>query len=124
LLIKAGLIHIIQGRTFVLPSQASFIRQETDKALMAKLPTPICEQACYMRGLEQWMEDLIANPQIVWAILDRVCDVAIGLADVGLDSIGEYIDGLRLSGDDLGTHTGPLISLQMYEKFINPPVFR
>jgi len=108
------------GRTDGLWEQVEFIRRETDKAIMAKFTTPIWEQAWYLRGLEQWMIDLVVNPEIANAILDKVCQVAMGLAEVGLNAVGDQVDILRLSGDDLGTQVRPMISPHMYEIFIKP----
>lgn len=108
------------GRIAELQDKVAFICKETDKAIMAKFTTPIWEQAWYLCGLEQWMMDLITNPERVCAILDQVCKVAIGLAGAGLEAVGEQIDILRLSGDDLGTQTGPMISPRMYERFVKP----
>jgi uroporphyrinogen decarboxylase len=108
------------GRTATLRDKVAFIRKETDKAIMAKFTTPVWEQAWYLCGLQQWMMDLIENPKRACAILDQVCRVAMGLAKAGLETVGEQIDILRLSGDDLGTQTSPMISLQMYEKFVKP----
>jgi uroporphyrinogen decarboxylase len=108
------------GRIAGLRDKATFIRKETDKAIMAKFTTPIWEQAWYLCGLEQWMMDLITNPERACAILDQVCRVAMGLAEAGLEAVGDQVDILRLSGDDLGTQTGPMISPKMYEKFVQP----
>jgi len=108
------------GRTVGLRKQVEFIRRETDKAIMAKFTTPIWEQAWYLRGLEQWMMDLVLNPEIACAILDNVCMIAIGLADTGLEEVGDQVDILRLSGDDLGTQMKPMISQKMYDKFVMP----
>jgi uroporphyrinogen decarboxylase len=108
------------GRTSQLHDTVAIIRNETDKAIMAKFTTPIWEQAWYLCGLEQWMIDLISFPERACAILDQVCKVAIGLAEAGLEVVGEEVDILRLSGDDLGTQTGPMISSTMYEKIVRP----
>lgn len=108
------------GRTVGLREQVEFIRRETDKAIMAKFTTPIWEQALYLRGLEQWMMDLVLNPEIACAILDKACMIAIGLADTGLEEVGDQVDILRLSGEDLGTQMNPMISQKMYDKFVMP----
>ena len=34
--------------------------------------------------------------------------------------IGKYVDVLRLSGEDLGTQRGPLISLKMFRELVKP----
>ena len=44
----------------------------------------------------------------------------MGLDEVGIEAAGEYVDILRLSGEDLGTQEGPMISLPMFRRLIRP----
>jgi uroporphyrinogen decarboxylase len=70
--------------------------------------------------MEQWMIDLVTEPDICFAIMDKVCDVAMGLYQVGLEIIGDLVDILRLRGEDLGTQTGPMISPSMFNRAVKP----
>ena len=44
----------------------------------------------------------------------------MGFDEVGIEAVGEYVDILRLSGEDLGTQEGPLISLKMFRRLVRP----
>ncbi len=73
----------------------------------------------YMRGLEQAMEDLALRPRLADAILGRI-----------LDFYWEYHRRMFVAGrgridltyvaEDLGTQRGPLMSLEMYRRFLLP----
>jgi len=108
------------GRTDGLRRKVERIREHTDKAIMAKFSNSIWEQSWWLRGLEQWMMDLILNPQIVCAIMDRVCEIAIGTALAALEVAGDLVDIYRLSGEDLGTQLNPMISPRTYERLVRP----
>jgi uroporphyrinogen decarboxylase len=96
------------------------IRSATDKAIASKFTTSIWEQATYLVGLQTWLELMVYDPDLAGAILDMTCQVALGLADVGLSEAGDLIDIFRLSGEDLGTQTNALISPRMYDRIVRP----
>lgn len=108
------------GRTDGMRDRLLRLRRDTDKAILAKFSNSIWEQSWWLRGMEQWMRDLVRRPEIACAIMDKVCDVAIACAGVGLDAAGDLVDILRLSGEDLGTQTGPMISPAMFERLVRP----
>ena len=66
------------------------------------------------------MMDLVMKPEITTAIMSKITEIAMGFAEVGLETIGDLVDILRLSGEDLGTQTGPMISRSMYTNMLQP----
>jgi len=108
------------GRVEGLRERVLKIRRETDKAIMAKFSNSIWEQSWWLYGMENWMVALMINPEIATAIMDKVCQVAIGFIDVGLNAIGDLVDILRLSGEDLGTQQAPMISMDLYNRLVKP----
>jgi uroporphyrinogen decarboxylase len=108
------------GRVEGLREYAYQMRRDTEFAILAKFAGAIFETAWYLRGMEKFMIDLIDNPAFVHALLEKIYQVQRGFDEVGLEAVGEYIDILRLSGEDLGTQAGPLISLPMFRSFIRP----
>jgi uroporphyrinogen decarboxylase len=96
------------------------IREESDKAVFGKFGNSIWEQSWWLRGMEQWMMDLVLNPEICTAIMAKTCQIAIGFYNVGIDVVGDLVDVIRLRGEDLGTQRGPMISLKMYDKLVKP----
>jgi uroporphyrinogen decarboxylase len=96
------------------------IHENTDFAILAKFGGALFETAWYMRGMERFFTDLVANPDFVHALLGKIFQVQKGLDEVGIEAAGEYVDILRLSGEDMGTQLGPLISLKMFRNQVRP----
>ncbi len=103
-----------------LRDKLTMVCQETDKAIMAKFSNSIWEQSWWLYGMQDWMIDLVEKPDVTNALMEKVTDLAIGFFEVGIHAIGDRIDILRLSGEDLGTQTGPMISKSMYEEMVKP----
>jgi uroporphyrinogen decarboxylase len=108
------------GRVAGLREKVLDIRRGTDKAIMAKFSNSIWEQSWWLYGMQAWMIDLIANPEIAAAIMDKVCSVAVGTMEAGMEAIGDLVDIVRLSGEDLGTQTAPMISPRLFNALVRP----
>jgi uroporphyrinogen decarboxylase len=52
--------------------------------------------------------------------LDKTTEIAIGMLEAGLQSSAEYIQILRLAGDDMGHQSGTLVSPRTFTKLIKP----
>ncbi len=75
---------------------------------------------CYMlRGVEQWLSDLAADPDFARALMRKVTDVQCAAAIRLLEEAGDEIDVI-ITGDDLGSQHAPLISPKMYRRLIKP----
>lgn len=72
-----------------------------------------------LRGLEQSLLDLALNPELVHAILERLCDFFYDYADRLYTAGGGLIDIGQLT-DDFGGQTGLLISTAMFDEFFLP----
>lgn len=96
------------------------IHEDTEFAIMTKFGGAIFEQAWYLRGMEQFLMDLIKNQAFVTTLFEKIFKVQKGLDEAGLEAAGEYVDILRLSGEDLGTQEAPLISLQLFRRLVRP----
>lgn len=94
------------------------LRQDTDKALVGKFANSIWEQSWWLYGLEAWLIDLVEKPEVVCAILDKVTAVALGRMEAGLQAVGDLVDVIRLSGEDLGTQYAPMISPQLFNSLV------
>jgi uroporphyrinogen decarboxylase len=70
-----------------------------------------------LRGLEQSFEDLVVNPDIADAILGHLFDFHFEhhqrIFEAGRGRIG-----LSFVAEDLGSQTGPLMSLECYRRFL------
>ena len=107
----------------VLPETVEYFQrvcETTDMAIMTKIGGAVFELATYMNGMEKWFTDLAVRPEYAWAVMERIAEIQAQRDINALKKIGKYVDVLRLSGEDLGTQRGPLISLKMFRELVKP----
>lgn len=95
------------------------LRERTDRAILARFPLGIVTLAQVLRGFEDWFMDLHLNPVFAESLLDRCTELWIETADLLLNVIGDQID-IAVWGDDYGLQNGPMISPEMFRKYITP----
>jgi uroporphyrinogen decarboxylase len=103
-----------------LQERTRHIYANTNYAIHGRLGESIFERAGYMRGLENWMMDLLLHPDFVTALLQKLADIQLVMHLKGLDLIGPYISTLRLGGEDLGSQQGPMISPRTFRTIVKP----
>lgn len=88
--------------------------KERDLIVAASMPMTIFEIAWYLRGMENFMVDMLTEPDIAEYHLDRItsirCQCAIKYAELGVDILHV--------GDDVGTQLDMMIEPKMWEKFL------
>jgi uroporphyrinogen decarboxylase len=108
------------GRVHGLREEAKALYENTDYAIVADI---MCggpfEQACMLRGYEQFCVDLYWDTQFAEALLDKITETDIALWDAFLTAVGNYVQ-VVCQGDDVGMQTKLYISPEMYRKFIKP----
>jgi uroporphyrinogen decarboxylase len=74
---------------------------------------------CRLRGMEQALEDLVSEPAIADAILERISAFDLAFTARILDAVG---DRLLFSyvAEDLGTQDSLLMSPRMFRRFLKP----
>ena len=82
-------------------------------------PGGIFEISWYMRGMEQFLIDMVANPDLAFEIMRHVADFYIGLLDGVMTNVGERTD-LIWTSDDIAHQHGMLISLRLWRELIAP----
>ena len=78
---------------------------------------------CTMRGLENALMDVIAEPEILEAGLDRIDRVQTAMLTRLLDELGDLLDIVFIS-DDLGTQESQLMSVESWQAHIQPRMRR
>lgn len=73
----------------------------------------------YLRGMQSFLMDLVAEPAFADALMGRITDVMCEAYTHILDKVGPYIQVISVC-DDLATQTGPMISPEVYRKRIKP----
>jgi uroporphyrinogen decarboxylase len=107
------------GRCRGLEEAAARLHRGTDYAVVLSMPGGIVHQAQFMRGFEDWFADLIANPALSQALMERLADLWIEMAKDELDAVGNSVD-ICFFGDDMAFQDGPMMSMDLYRKLIKP----
>ncbi len=104
-----------------LEKEAKELYEKTDYVIVGMPPGPwaVTDCAHYMRGFNNFLKDLILNPKLACAYMDKITELAVKLNDIMLDLIGDYVQ-VHLSGDDLGHQRGLFFSPEIYRKYIKP----
>jgi uroporphyrinogen decarboxylase len=76
-------------------------------------------QCQYVRGYATWLEDLLLRPVFAEALIDRVTDILIRIANRALEEAGAYVD-LVTYGDDIATQNATLFRPDLYRRMIKP----
>lgn len=97
------------------------LRGQTDKALFGMAPCghDLFNQLLRVRGMENGLIDLIANPDFAEAFLDRLTATIIRAQELFLAEVGDLVD-IHFAADDLCGQSGPLISPDIYRRLIKP----
>ena len=108
------------GRITGLAEEARRIHEDTNLAIMGRFGGTIMEQAAFLRGYEQWLMDLIMNPDFARELMNRIADIQIALDEIGIREAGKYLTILKLSGEDLGSQRSPLFSQETWQELLRP----
>lgn len=100
--------------------EAKAVWNETGLAIFGDTPGDnLFEMAWGMRGMEQFLKDMVINKDFVHALMRRITDIQIRRAENYLSQVGDYIEIFRCS-DDLGTQNSLMMSPMMYREQIKP----
>ncbi len=104
-----------------LRKQAKKLYEENEYALVGCLGSPgnIFEQSWYLRGLEEFMKDLIRNKDFAHTLMQKVLAVRKRNVELYLNEVGDFIDVVQLA-DDLAGQQNLLISPKIYQELIKP----
>lgn len=102
-----------------LRDRALRLRRETPYAVVSGISGVVYEICWYLRGLENLMMDLVRQPEIVEALLDRTLRFWLDWFDLFLKEVGDLVDVVMI-GDDLTGQNGPLFSPKIYRSIVKP----
>jgi len=75
--------------------------------------------AMYLRGVEQILLDLALQPELAQALFARTAAFYLEYARRTFEAADGGID-IFMMGDDFGSQTGPLVSPEMWRRFLRP----
>jgi uroporphyrinogen decarboxylase len=93
--------------------------QDAGYAVVALSGVSVFEYCYMLRGVETWLTDLAANPEFALALARKVADLQKAAAIRLMEEAGEHID-VVVTGDDLGSQKGTLLSPKMYRRMFKP----
>jgi uroporphyrinogen decarboxylase len=97
------------------------LRAGTDRALFGMAPCghDLFNQLFRVRGMENGLMDLVAEPEFAEAFLDRLCESICTAQKLFLTEVGDLID-VHFAADDLAGQSGPLVSPELWRRLIKP----
>lgn len=78
---------------------------------------------CHLRGMENALMDVVAEPEFLSATLDRIEGIQTRMMDRFFDELGDLIDIVFVS-DDMGTQESQLISISAWREHFQPRLAR
>ncbi len=85
--------------------------------------SPIFCIASALQGMETFMINMIINPPVAEAIVEKITDFYWEMSRMIFEAVKGGIDFFYL-GDDYGMQTGLLMSVEMWRKYFKPPLKR
>ena len=82
-------------------------------------PGGIFEIAWYLRGMEQFLVDMVEQPELAYEIMRRVTDYYVDLLEQVMSATGDRID-LIWTSDDIAHQHGKLISERCWQELVAP----
>jgi len=102
-----------------LRAQVLELKRETPYAVVSGISGVVYEICWYMRGLENLFVDMVTQPEVVEAIIDRTLRFWLGWFDLFLKEVGDVVDVVMI-GDDLAGQDGPLYAPHIYRTIVKP----
>ncbi len=103
-----------------LRQQACQLYTETNFALTAApVSGGLFEFGQHLRGMSNFLMDLLSDKAFASGLLDRILAVHMGLWEVFLKEVGAYVEIVQLA-DDFGTQRSLLISPRVFRELFKP----
>ena len=95
------------------------LRNKTDKALLLGIGCNLFEWGTFMRRMDNFFIDLLADPGEVHRFLDALLESHMDALEKTCEAVGDVVDIIKF-GDDLGSTNGPFFSVDIYNEFFKP----
>lgn len=95
------------------------LRASTDRALMVGVGCNLFEWGTFLRRIDNFLMDLLAEPESVEKLLDALLERHLATLEKVCAAVGDIVDVIRF-GDDLGTDNGPFMSPETYRTLFKP----
>ena len=96
-----------------LRANAIALRAQSDRAIMVVVGCNLFEWGTFLRRMDNFLMDLIAEPENAARLLDGLMEIHLQTLEKVCAAVGDVADICRF-GDDLGTDTGPFMAPATY----------
>jgi uroporphyrinogen decarboxylase len=96
------------------------LKEETEYAVVLDLNCAFFLRCCELRGWENFYMDLVADVPFAEALMDRYLTIRLAMAERALQEVGDDVDIVMVTSDDLGMTERTLISPALYRALIKP----
>jgi len=94
--------------------------RDAGKAVVLKgICAGLVEMSERLRGMDNFLVDLLANPAEGEALMDRFLEIKLRYWTAAAEAVGELVD-VVMEADDYGTQESQLISPEMFRQLIKP----
>jgi uroporphyrinogen decarboxylase len=112
---KGGEKRRLQG----LRKQAVTYQSDGYPVFLKSVCAGLLEMAIRLRGMENFLLDLIIDQKNAEHILDKILEVKLDYWQSALNELGDVVDVIA-EADDFGTQTSQLISHELFRRIIKP----
>jgi len=102
-----------------LRAKALELHRNSDRALMIVIGCNLFEWGTFLRRMDNFLMDLVAEPEQVERLLDALMERHLAVLEQACRAVGDVADIIRF-GDDLGTNGGPFMSPNTYRSLFKP----
>lgn len=102
-----------------LRKNALDLRAKSDRSLMIVAGCNLFEWGTFLRRIDNFLMDLLAEPEQVERLLDALVAIHLRTLEKVCAAVGDVADFIRF-GDDLGMNTGPFMSPATYRSLFKP----
>ena len=95
------------------------LREQTDRAIMVVVGCNLFEWGTFLRRMDNFLMDLLAEPGQVERLLDALMEIHLATLEKVCAAVGDIADICRF-GDDLGMDTGPFMAPETYRALFKP----
>lgn len=107
------------GRVRGLRDATRRLHEEGEYAVVLSMPVGFVHLSQYLRGYEQWLMDIVLNPEFLDALMDGALAWWMALCASVLEEVGPYVDVVALA-DDVAFHDRPMVDLARYRRLFKP----
>lgn len=102
-----------------LGDQARAYRAQGRAVMIKGVLAGIFEMSQRVRGMENIMMDLVSDPDLACAFLDKMVELKLAFWEMALPQLSEFVDVIS-EADDYGTQESQLVSPRMFREIFKP----